>query len=312
MNKQGCKLFFAVRNSISDNLDKAKNYKFNIEGNFNEYCTNDQCSSNLGKINAGCLYLFDAFFKDSHLFSSVAKSNINIVDYIIIWLNHMLNLKKSEENMSNLKYFYRIYIDGTNMYKNHINGVKEYTSYKNLIDKKLDLINMDMNIISKFYGAFNTLCMMYIEFDEDNSSCTNCLKYAGEFVQKYKNLKEDSNITKNNSCSQILSSLSKYYDDFKNYCTSKGGNCEQYPSLPVIETPQNYVGSSAKSSGQISENTSSSSSITNKLFIVLSIFGAIGFFLGISYKYSLFGFRKRFQKQKIREKIKNIKKRMNH
>ncbi|ETB56052.1 hypothetical protein YYC_05914 [Plasmodium yoelii 17X] len=309
MNKQGCKLFFAVRNSISDNLDKNKNYQIIInENTLNEYCANKKCSDDLAKINAGCLYLFDAFFKDSHLFSSVAKSNINIVDYIIIWLNHMLNLKKSVENITNLKYFYDMYINGTNMYKTTINGITEYTSYKDLIDKKLDLINMDMNIISKFYGAFNTLCMMYIEFDEENSSCTNCLKYAGEFVQKYKNLKEDSSITKNNSCSQILSSLSKYYDDFKNYCTSKGVNCKQYPSLPVIETKDNSVHSSA----QIYEDTSSSSSITNKLFIVLSIFGAIAFFLGISYKYSLFGFRKRFQKQKLREKLKNIKKRMNH
>ncbi|VTZ71872.1 PIR protein [Plasmodium yoelii] len=312
MNKQGCKLFFAVRNSISDNLDKAENYKFNIEGNFNEYCTNGQCSSNLGKINAGCLFLFDAFFKDYSVFSSVAKSNINIVDYIIIWLNHMLNLKKSEEHMSNLQYFYNTYINGGNMYKNPITGIKEYNSYKNLIDKKLDLINMDMNIISKFYDAFNTLCMMYIEFDEEKSNCTKCLKYANEFVKKYKILKEDSSITEKSACSQILSSLSNYYDDFKSYCTSKGGNCEQYPSIPTIETPQIYVGSSAKSSGQISEDASSSSSITNKLFIVLSIFGAIAFFLGISYKYSLFGFRKRFQKQKLREKLKNIKKKMNH
>ncbi|ETB59040.1 hypothetical protein YYC_03332 [Plasmodium yoelii 17X] len=309
MNKQVCKFFFAVKNSISDNLDRAENYRFNIESNFDEYCTNGQCSSNLGKINAGCLFLFDALFKDSSVFKY--HNNIDIVDYIIIWLNYMLNLKKSEINITNLKYFYDIYINGSDKYKNPIKGIAEYNSYKNLIDKKLDLINMDMNIISKFYGAFNTLCMMYIEFDEDSPNCKKCLEYANEFVAKYKNLKKDSSITEKSLCNQILSSLSKYYDDFKTYCTSKGGNCGQYPSLPTIETSQNYVGSSAISSGQISEDTSSSS-ISKNLFIVLSIFGAIAFFLGISYKYSLFGFRKRFQKQKLREKLKNIKKRMNH
>ncbi|SCL83748.1 Plasmodium variant antigen protein Cir/Yir/Bir, putative, partial [Plasmodium berghei] len=56
----------------------------------------------------------------------------------------------------------------------------------------------------------------------------------------------------------------------------------------------------------------SNSSIGNKLLTVLSIFGVTTFFLGISYKYLLFGRRKRAQKQYLREKIKNIKKRMNH
>ncbi|EAA19624.1 putative yir1 protein, partial [Plasmodium yoelii yoelii] len=47
--------------------------------------------------------------------------------------------------------------------------------------------------------------------------------------------------------------------------------------------------------GHISEVTSSSS-IVSKLIPVVSIFAAISIFLGISYKYSLFGFRKRVQK----------------
>ncbi|EAA20163.1 uncharacterized protein PY17X_1373800 [Plasmodium yoelii] len=313
MDKQVCKNFYAINNSFSKQLNEKGEYQIIINKKIlDNYCNSNECSDDLAKINAGCLYLFDAFFKNSSVFKSDANSNTNIVEYIIVWLSYMLNLKRSEENMSNLQYFYKTYINGSDKYKNPIKDITEYNSYKNLIDKKLDLINMDMNIISKFYGAFNTLCMMYIEFDEKSSSCTKCLEYANEFVKKYKNLKEDSSITEKSACSQILSSLSNYYDDFKSYCTSKGGNCKQYPPLPTIETSQNYVESSAISSAQSSEETSSSSSIGNKIISVLSIFGAIGFLLGISYKYSLFGFRKRFQKQKLREKIKNIKKRMNH
>ncbi|ETB58015.1 hypothetical protein YYC_04277, partial [Plasmodium yoelii 17X] len=44
--------------------------------------------------------------------------------------------------------------------------------------------------------------------------------------------------------------------------------------------------------------------IANKLIIVLSTLFVIAFFLGISYKYSLFGFRKKSQKQHLREKLK--------
>ncbi|CDU16859.1 hypothetical protein YYC_03883 [Plasmodium yoelii 17X] len=300
MDKRVCKFFYAVRTSLSDKLDNKGNYKFTNERNFNEYCTNSRCSDNLGKVNAGCLFLFDALFKDSSVFKY--HNDINMVDYIIIWLSYMLNLKKSEENMSNLQYFYNMYINN-NTYKKSITDVAEYNSYKDLVDKA-NMVNMDMKIISKFYDAFNELCMIYIEFDEQSPNCKNCLKYANGFVEKYKKLKEDTSITKNSSYNKILSSLSTNYDNIKK-------KCNNFPSLSTIGTANNFVQDSAYSSGQISEDTSSSS-IGNKVFIVLSIFAVIPIFLGISYKYSLFGFRKRFKKQQIREKIKNIKKRMNH
>ncbi|SCL84244.1 Plasmodium variant antigen protein Cir/Yir/Bir, putative, partial [Plasmodium chabaudi adami] len=57
------------------------------------------------------------------------------------------------------------------------------------------------------------------------------------------------------------------------------------------------------------EATPSSSSIASKLIPALLIF-AIPLFLGIAYKYSLFGFDKRLQRQYIREKLKKIKKKM--
>ncbi|SBW38329.1 Plasmodium variant antigen protein Cir/Yir/Bir, putative, partial [Plasmodium berghei] len=122
--------------------------------------------------------------------------------------------------------------------------------------------------------------------------------------------------------SKIFSTLSTDYDNIKNEC--KDAQCRNFPILPKIKTTKNAtkdpeqasetisVTNSVQTSAQTSEVTSSSSSIGNQLFTVLSIFGAIAFFLGISYKYSLFGRRKRAQKQYLREKIKNIKKRMNY
>ncbi|EAA21555.1 putative yir3 protein [Plasmodium yoelii yoelii] len=76
------------------------------------------------------------------------------------------------------------------------------------------------------------------------------------------------------------------------------------PSIPPIKTTQHQIHSSGV--------TSSSLSIVNKIIIALSIFSAITIFLGIFYKCSLFVLRKRAQKQHLREKLKNIKKRMNH
>ncbi|EAA19022.1 putative yir3 protein [Plasmodium yoelii yoelii] len=297
-------------NSFSKNFDNKGNYQIIINGStLNTYCANNTCSDNLGKINAGCLYLLDAFFKDNSVFKTDAKSNINIVEYIIIWLSYMLNLKQSEQNMSNLQYFYKAYINN-DMYKKAINGITEYTSYKNLIDKKLDLINMNIKDISKLYDAFYALCMMHFEFNEESPDCGKYLGKAKEFVEKYKKLNV-SDINKDSPYYRLLFKLSNDYDNFKKNCSVK---CSDL-SFPTIEKPKNYVETFEKGpehlQAQDSEVASSNSSVKNKLFTVLSIFGVIAFLLGISYKYSLFGFRKRFQKQKLREKLKNIKKKMN-
>ncbi|SBW38270.1 Plasmodium variant antigen protein Cir/Yir/Bir, putative, partial [Plasmodium berghei] len=251
MDDKICRTFFALRNSFSNNLEVNGDYQFIMnQSTLNGYCTNNKCSSNLEKINAGCLYLLNAFFKDSSVFSSVAKNNINIVEYIIMWLSYMLNLKKSEENISTLKYFYDIYIKNHEKYTNPINGVDAYyDSYKDIIDKKKDLINMNIKDISKFYDAFNTLCMIYIEFDEKSPNCNKYSGKAKEFVEKYKKLKEDSNITGNSSYNKLLSTLSNDYDNFKKKCSSV--NCKDFPLLQEIKTTQPHV----QSSKQIPEQT---------------------------------------------------------
>ncbi|EAA22247.1 putative yir3 protein [Plasmodium yoelii yoelii] len=277
MDDKICRKFFSLRTSISDKLDNEKNYKITNEQPIKEYCTNGKCSNNIGKINAGCLFLFDSLFKDSSVFSYYTKNNINFVDYIIIWLSNMLSQIEDKENDS-LKFFYTTYINN-DKYTNPISGVEDhYSSYKDLIDKK-NIMNMDMKIISKLYDAFNTLCMLYIEFDDKSPDCNKYLKYADEFDKKYKKLNKDPSITVNNSYNQLLCTLSTDYDNFKKKY-SNVRSCESSP-LPTIEK---CVQSSELTSSQTFEVASSNSSITNKLFIVLSIFGAIAFFLGISYK----------------------------
>ncbi|EAA22619.1 putative yir4 protein, partial [Plasmodium yoelii yoelii] len=91
-----------------------------------------------------------------------------------------------------------------------------------------------------------------------------------------KKLKADSSIIEKSSYIQLLSTL---LTDYNNFINKYSVNCPN-SSFPTIEKAEKFVGSIE----QISEVASSNSSIGNKLFIVLSIFGAIAFFLGISYK----------------------------
>ncbi|SBW38093.1 BIR protein, partial [Plasmodium berghei] len=293
-----CKNFLLVRTNFPDQLDNNGNYKIEDDTHFKEYCSNQNCVNELEKISAGCLYLFNEFFKDSSVFNSVAKSNINIVDYIIIWLSYMLNLKENIDNNS-LSYFYTTNINN-DKYTNTIDGVEGYTSYKDLIDKT-NMMNMDIKDISKFYDAFILLCEMYSVFDVDKNDCTKCSDKANQFVEKYKNLNENSNNTEGSPYRKILSTLSTDYNNLKNKCSDSS-------SFPSIETTQISVKGSeqtVQNSAQTSEVALLSSSIGNKLIPVLLIFSAIAFFLGIFYKYLLFKSRKRSRKQHLREKLKN-------
>ncbi|VTZ78188.1 PIR protein [Plasmodium yoelii] len=282
MNKETCKTFAPLRNVIS-NSDKGVTYQFTTDEDYKNYCTNENCDNDTDKMNARCLHIFDAFFKDKSTFENDAKGNIYIVQYILIWLSYVLSLIESNE-AGNRTSFYNKYINGDEKYNKNIDDVTAYKNYKDLIDKNNYILSMDMSIISKFYDAFILLCDICIGVDEDRSNCDNYLEKAKEFAKKYDELNEDYNNGKGSPYNQLLSTLSNDYNNLKNVCND-------FPSLPTYS--RRLV-------------------IKNTLISIGFIFVAVSIFLGIAYKYSLFGFRKRFQKQKLREKIKNIMKKMIH
>ncbi|SCL95407.1 Plasmodium variant antigen protein Cir/Yir/Bir, putative [Plasmodium chabaudi adami] len=288
MNENMCKIFEVVWEDFPDELDSDGNYKFDAIGFCDTYCGNDcdnNCNNDIDKINAGCLFIFNSLFGDSDSYMNNAKSNMNITQYILAWLSYMLGLKN--DNNINLNYFYNEYINKIKEYNIVITGAESYyNSYKDLIDQKENFMKMDKNIIFKFYDAFKSLCIMYNEINEDTTHYDKCLEKANAFAEKYTELKEDYNIDKDSSYNELLSILSNDYDSF---IKKHGTLCSDLPSL---------------------SDYSRSSATKNTLIPVLSIFVAIPFFFGIAYKYSLFGFDKRHQRQYLREKIKKIKKKM--
>ncbi|ETB56055.1 hypothetical protein YYC_05909, partial [Plasmodium yoelii 17X] len=285
--------------------------QFNHPEYLQKYCISN-CDINLDKINAGCLYLLDQFYKHDGMFPSPSNGNPYIVDNIFIWLSYMLNLKKTN-NHDNMQYFYSNYIEKRNTYKEHISGLTGYNNYKELIDERKDFLNMDSNIVSEFYEAFKLLCNLYNELGDGNQNCKNYLE-DNEFDKKYEELKKNTSITGNHSYNQLLTTLLKDYDGFKKECKLALSPPSDETKQNLGQTPVGISGEDGDNLGQLlaqeselnpessSEVTSSSSSITSKLIPVLLILGAIPIFLGIAYKYSLFGFRKRVQKH-LREKL---------
>ncbi|ETB61206.1 hypothetical protein YYC_01145 [Plasmodium yoelii 17X] len=288
--------FFDICNilqKVTKNLEynsKDRKCNFKDDTDFQKYCTSGNCDKDTDKINAACLFLFDEFFKDN----SVAKSNINIVEYIMIWLSYMISQTQNGEKGS-LNDFYTKHIKNGDEYKKNIEGVTSYQNYKDIIDKNKYFLSMDKSIISKLYDALTSLCSMYVNNDGHVPNCDQCLEAAKNFVDKYEETIKDPNISKNGLYSKVLSILSTLSTDYANL-KKKNNDSSSLPSIKTKIYLQKYG------------FFSFSLLLTNYFYILLLIFGTIVFFIGIYYKYALSGFRNRLKNQYLRKKLKKMKK----
>ncbi|KEG00573.1 hypothetical protein YYE_04402, partial [Plasmodium vinckei vinckei] len=82
-----------------------------------------------------------------------------LAEYAILWLSFKLN-KKPEHKFAKLNDFYNSYIENNKCY---IDTIKDSTSmtYKEIINRKKDLMYMDIKEISKFDGLFSILYYLY-------------------------------------------------------------------------------------------------------------------------------------------------------
>ncbi|ETB59308.1 hypothetical protein YYC_02827 [Plasmodium yoelii 17X] len=238
------------------------------------YCPDSNCSSDEEEIVAGFIMLLN-------LIGEEKIDGEKLVEYAILWLSYKLNQKKENETII-LKDFYTDYIEANSCYDKYITSDTSENINKGVIEKKIKSMNMYIKDISNFYDPFKSLCNMYSELDpEKNTQCKTCLENAGDFFEKYEKLKNSFEITKGDSYSQLWSNLSVDYKIFQEKYNSF--RCENVSS--IVACPRSSV-------------------TKNTLITIAIIFVASSILLGVSYKYSLFGFRKRSQKQHLREMLK--------
>ncbi|ETB63184.1 hypothetical protein YYC_00282 [Plasmodium yoelii 17X] len=301
MDKTLCEQFDTLRNYIPDELKKHESVDLNQNENIKNYCPNGgsgetECKTDLDKIKAGCLWLFE------QLFVKNKKSNINIVKYIIIWLSYKLNQKKYD-GINNLNDFYEAHIKNNTNYINckqggvncsdSLSNNTGYTNYKEIIDVRKGLLSTNIENMSKIYDAFKPLCNVYTELIGSKQISEKSLENAKEFVKKYNELNDDYDNTEDDSYYQVLSTLPNDYINLKDYCDSNSIDCSSIPSLIPTETEENGMQSSEKIC-----NDTPSFSIVKKLILALLIFSAISIFLGIFFKSSKTIFKRKNKKYK--------------
>ncbi|CAD2089300.1 PIR protein CIR protein [Plasmodium vinckei brucechwatti] len=263
-------------------------------GEIHDYCDyrdnpgKYKCQNYLENASSGVIYVLKKL-KDNY-----DLEYDKLAEYAILWLRYKLNQKKPYNN-TKLNDFYTNHIEKNRYYNHKIKGDASLT-YKEIINTKKEL--MYIKEMTKFSYPFKLLLLLY---DKNNKKSGNCdhLDKAKIFAKEFEKLSNDSNNKEGSSYNKLLYRLSDDYGNLKK-------KCDNFPSLPEL-TPQKIP---VQPTALSPEATSSSSSISTTLIPALSIVSVIPVFLGISYKYSLFGIDKLFQRQYLRTKLKNVKKKM--
>ncbi|CAD2110719.1 PIR protein CIR protein [Plasmodium vinckei petteri] len=245
-------------NTIDSYVGVTKKDKGTIEyinGLIRNYCPHSRRSNGIGTCydyhemaTSGVIHLVENLMKYGLDYDKLAE-------YAILFLSYKLN-ENPEYRRRKLNDIYINNIEKNKYYNQKING--NGLTCKEIINRKKNLMNMNINEISKFNEAFSILCKLYNGIINNKLDCTKYPSYPENFANKFKELNDDSNINGNNSYSKLLSTLSDDYNHLKN----KYGNdksCNFLP-LPKVKTPP------------------------SKLIPVLSTFSVIPVFLGIAYK----------------------------
>ncbi|EAA22573.1 uncharacterized protein PY17X_1472501 [Plasmodium yoelii] len=277
MSKELCELINLADNYVVD--DPSNPGEYNSMRFLGMIFSGNECNSDDQKLSSGFIALLTLL---NSINNNENLEGDKLVEYAILWLSYKLNKKKENgttilndfynNNVVNSCYYQKINADSDSDSDNKIN--------KDDIEKKIGSMDIDIKDISNFYDAFKSLCNMYIEIGAENYQCNKCLENAGELFEKYEKLKNALDINKGSSYYKLLSSLSNDYKNFENKYNSH--ECSRIS--PLVAYPRSSV-------------------IKNTLITISVIFVAASILLGVSYKYSLFGFRKRSQKH-LREKLK--------
>ncbi|EAA17874.1 putative yir2 protein [Plasmodium yoelii yoelii] len=265
MNDELCSKFVLLRNYLPDNLRETPSGFFNDSTSLKNYCDNGECNTEFDKIKAGFLWLLAQNCSISQK-ENYNENNFNsFFLHIISWLSYKLN-QKSEYYFTTINDFYTKHINDNEKYTSLIKNGNNYTKFKEIIDKRKNFLEINIYDMAKFYDAFKFLCSMYD--NAETHAYEKMVDNAVHFVNKYTDLNDYYNV-EGTTHSQILSTLSTNYNNFKAQYSSKITSSKQFPNLPTGRATKSFL-----------RNSSIKISVIPMVFI---FFGLL-IYLGIVYK----------------------------
>ncbi|EAA19331.1 putative yir3 protein [Plasmodium yoelii yoelii] len=250
-----CKSINAIDEFFVDDPNNLREY--NSLNKLNMYFSYSNCSNDDPKLISEFIVLLSLF---NGIDIGANLDSDKLVEYAILWLSYKLN-QKTQNGTTKLDDFYTNNVAKNRCYDENIGTANNSKIKKDVIEKQIRSMDIDIKDISNFYDAFKSLCNMYSEIGAENYQCNKCLENAGELFEKYEKLKNALDINKGSSYYKLLSSLSNDYKKFENKYNKHA--CSSIS--PLVAYPR--------------------SSVTKNIIITIAIiFVAASILLGVSYK----------------------------
>ncbi|CAD2085015.1 PIR protein CIR protein, partial [Plasmodium vinckei brucechwatti] len=177
-----------------------------VNGPIHTYCHygnnsgKGNCPSYIEMVSSGVIYVLKTLKEKYDL------DYDKLAEYAILWLRYKLN-QAAPYNNTKLNDFYNNHIEKNKYYNNKIKG-DDSPTYKEIIDKKKDLMNININEISKYSYPFSLLLFLYNENKTNNLNCTKYLGKAKDFASRFEGINKDPNNIEGSSYNKILSTIS--------------------------------------------------------------------------------------------------------
>ncbi|EUD69574.1 hypothetical protein YYG_05212, partial [Plasmodium vinckei petteri] len=188
--------------------DKGKLIVQRKYGPTHDYChyenTSGKCRDYFELASSGVIHLLKTL-RDKY-----SLEYDKLAEYAILWLSYKLNMQK-KRNFDKLNDFYTSYIVNNKCYDDKIKGNEDLT-YKEIIDKKKDMMNMNIKEISKFNIPFYILFYLNYVFHDEYLPCKVYSGYAKRFANDFEKLSKDSKNIEESLYNKILSTLSDDYN----------------------------------------------------------------------------------------------------
>ncbi|CAD2089757.1 PIR protein CIR protein [Plasmodium vinckei lentum] len=168
---------------------------------FNKYCRNSKCETNMQRIGAMGAYLF---MKTNRM-----EIDGQYYEYFMMWLSGKLFKIANEDNNSQIND-----ITLNSAYEEYLKNNIVNFDYLHILDKTKGLKEANLKYMKQFYKLLNHICEAIVYYNPNEDDIKKFIINSTKCSNQYSSLYDS--IPKCNSYLRLLDNLKKTYEDFKN------------------------------------------------------------------------------------------------
>ncbi|CAD2109132.1 PIR protein CIR protein [Plasmodium vinckei] len=189
---------------------------------FNEYCPNHNCETNIQRIGAMGAYLF--------MKTKKMEIDDQYYEYFMMWLSGKLFKIAKEDNNSQIND-----ITLNSAYEQYLKNNIVNFNYLHILDKINGLKEANLEYMKQFYKLLNDICKAIVYYNPNDDDIKKLISYSTDGSNQYSSLYDS--VSKCNSYLYLLDNLKKtYYSFIDSVINENGKNPDLAMNLKTLKT----------------------------------------------------------------------------